>query len=1571
MALLAVKHLDPVVGVDVHSVLVTPGTPPVFLPHPHVGFMLDLREYIQAAKAVVGCIAMMIVQEKVTEYIEDHPEDVTKLEHLADEASQQVNELIGDGKIPDLKDDPTVAEGMKLAKAANRIKNRISDDLGSNVGSGGGSGRPIFVNGMMRATAGTHAYHVPGLHFPLGESFAPPPEEVEPSNDGESFMGSKTVLANNDPMSYMALEALSCWSVGMEPPPHNSAHTDRTYPSMPSSVMLPIPAGRPVLVGGPPIVNMVAAAKGLFKSFRGSKWAKALADKLNLKSGFLRCKVLHAEPVDAITGEVVVEQHDFTIPGRLPLIWTRHYRSQNTHRGTVGVGWQTPADIRLELIWNGDEIGAVVYFPDHASAFDRIPEKSGWHARMHDWQRGHEIYNRNERLILRTRHSIEYDFVLPENWRQSMDHPSRTNKLVMPITRMGDLNGNAWEFQRDNEHHLSRIIESNNAKASGRKIECHPKYPAANQCEHGYPHIISELIFIDSNNRPFPLSKYEHDSNANLVAVFDSMGLPHRFSYMKEHLMISHTSARGVTFRYLHGKFDDGIWRVERAWGDEGFFDYNFKYNILRHETTITNSLGFSSTLVANDRGMPINKIDPLGGVTTYRYDPQGRACEEIDPGDRKITWEYDVRGNLRTHILPDGRTTTSVYDEYSRPVIITLPGEREWQYKWDSQGNLVEQISPSQAVSHFEYDRYGQVIAHSDPRGATTKFRYDSNGNVNQVIDPRGSGTHFQHDARGNVVQVIDPFGHITNYEYDLAGHVVRLREPGGYECNYSYDADGNLVRANETNGKTVDFEYSMLGQVRKRTSSNGDSIEYLYDTEERLIGVVNERGENYRLELDALDRVIAEVDYWGATRRYFYGASGQILMSNDPLGRAIIYDTDLGGRIVKKYVQDTHNPDLNHCTEYTYDQCDNLTSAISENIKIELTYDKGDRITTEKQGDDFLISHSYDAAGNCVERRTTTSKKERSASHSFNYNHDENNSVTAISIDGIHHIHIERDAIGNICCKNFCTALRHQLSYTSDGLLALQSLNNNATSLLESHYTYDVQGKLIEKYNSRTGRDYFGYDLAGRLISHTEPSGAVHQFSIDSAGDIIKTRYPKNPDQSIEDEAWLRTGNVDDSRYEFDRAGNIVRKQNAGTDIRLHWDTEGLLVETLCIKYDDALNTTNSLNQVTQTTYEYDPFRRRIAKHSKSQNFNSSPITGTNKSATMRHHRYMWDGDALIGELTSFETVDHFSHTINAITETREWLYLPGTFEILAATSHILHSDDSSLMTPEPAWSTKRGVGTGSNEVPPEEPRIDSAEGDPFGERSIGNPLQPWYFFYCDPNGAPVAVINISGSVLWEARYTAWGGAVVSGSSTSIGQPIRLQGQYLDDETGLHYTRHRYYWPELAAFVSQDPIGLGGGANLYRYTPDPNLYIDPLGLHFSGQDIINRDPTTKHILDVSGFILPSHRSKGTATNATSRKWARSLGLPTDDAGHTRANELGGSGGKKFVFPQAFHLNRGQFRVFESEIAKAVDDKWAVDFTQILKYLSHPTRPDEIRYSYTKSKCGLMVPVTRTFQNI
>ncbi|WP_338846797.1 RHS repeat-associated core domain-containing protein [Massilia sp. W12] len=76
---------------------------------------------------------------------------------------------------------------------------------------------------------------------------------------------------------------------------------------------------------------------------------------------------------------------------------------------------------------------------------------------------------------------------------------------------------------------------------------------------------------------------------------------------------------------------------------------------------------------------------------------------------------------------------------------------------------------------------------------------------------------------------------------------------------------------------------------------------------------------------------------------------------------------------------------------------------------------------------------------------------------------------------------------------------------------------------------------------------------------------------------------------------------------------------------------------------------------------------------------------------------------------------------------------------------------------------------------------------------------------------------------------------------------QPLRFQGQYYDAETGLHYNRFRYYDPDIGRFISQDPIGLASGNNIYQYTANPINWIDPLGLtacncesggHFSGKD-------------------------------------------------------------------------------------------------------------------------------------
>lgn len=105
--------------------------------------------------------------------------------------------------------------------------------------------------------------------------------------------------------------------------------------------------------------------------------------------------------------------------------------------------------------------------------------------------------------------------------------------------------------------------------------------------------------------------------------------------------------------------------------------------------------------------------------------------------------------------------------------------------------------------------------------------------------------------------------------------------------------------------------------------------------------------------------------------------------------------------------------------------------------------------------------------------------------------------------------------------------------------------------------------------------------------------------------------------------------------------------------------------------------------------------------------------------------------------------------------------------------------------------------------------------------------------YRSHTAPNGAPLRLTAPGGRIVWEAQHDAFGCAHVR--IGEVDQPLRLQGQYADDEFGfaLHYNRFRYYDPAIGRYLTPDPIGVAGGLNLYLYAGnDPLNKADPLGL-------------------------------------------------------------------------------------------------------------------------------------------
>ena len=110
--------------------------------------------------------------------------------------------------------------------------------------------------------------------------------------------------------------------------------------------------------------------------------------------------------------------------------------------------------------------------------------------------------------------------------------------------------------------------------------------------------------------------------------------------------------------------------------------------------------------------------------------------------------------------------------------------------------------------------------------------------------------------------------------------------------------------------------------------------------------------------------------------------------------------------------------------------------------------------------------------------------------------------------------------------------------------------------------------------------------------------------------------------------------------------------------------------------------------------------------------------------------------------------------------------------------------------------------------------------------------------YSIVTDHLGTPVEAYNEQGEEVWYRRLDMNGKVIEERSMNYTSYkdyvkiPFLFQGQYYDEEVKLAYNRFRYYDPELGRYISEDPVRLLGGSNLYRYVENTILWCDPLGL-------------------------------------------------------------------------------------------------------------------------------------------
>jgi len=104
--------------------------------------------------------------------------------------------------------------------------------------------------------------------------------------------------------------------------------------------------------------------------------------------------------------------------------------------------------------------------------------------------------------------------------------------------------------------------------------------------------------------------------------------------------------------------------------------------------------------------------------------------------------------------------------------------------------------------------------------------------------------------------------------------------------------------------------------------------------------------------------------------------------------------------------------------------------------------------------------------------------------------------------------------------------------------------------------------------------------------------------------------------------------------------------------------------------------------------------------------------------------------------------------------------------------------------------------------------------------------------YLYVKDGLGSVTALADSDGRVVHEYAYSVFG-KVVEESGSPVENPFAFTSRELDRETGLMFYRARYYSPQMGRFLSEDPIGLKGGKNIYVYARNnPLTYRDPSGL-------------------------------------------------------------------------------------------------------------------------------------------
>ena len=163
--------------------------------------------------------------------------------------------------------------------------------------------------------------------------------------------------------------------------------------------------------------------------------------------------------------------------------------------------------------------------------------------------------------------------------------------------------------------------------------------------------------------------------------------------------------------------------------------------------------------------------------------------------------------------------------------------------------------------------------------------------------------------------------------------------------------------------------------------------------------------------------------------------------------------------------------------------------------------------------------------------------------------------------------------------------------------------------------------------------------------------------------------------------------------------------------------------------------------------------------------------------------------------------------------------------------------------------------------------------------------------YYYLKDLSNTVLSLVNDNGIAVEYYEYDAYGNVTIRNESGTVistsayGNRYLFQGREYDYTTQLYHFRARWYDPETGRWLSNDPIGISGGLNLYAFcSNDPVNFVDPMGLDV--WVLKDRNSSFGHMFVVgdTGVMIGNNRAYWKSGLSPLSKWGALYGKPNYD---------------------------------------------------------------------------------------